>query len=68
MKVRNIAAHIPDGETILIPFPDGRMIPHVKGKGGTEVPDAVGASLLEQADAWAPSGEAAKAAADKAGN
>lgn len=65
MKVRSIAAHIPDGETVLIQLPDGRLVPHVKGKGGTDVPDEVGVSLLEQADAWAPSGEAAKAAAEK---
>jgi hypothetical protein len=64
MKVRNIAAHIPDGEEILIPVGDGH-VSHVKGKGGTDVPEAVALSLLEQTDAWAPSGEAAKAAVEK---
>lgn len=65
MKVRNIAAHIPDGEEIVIPLGDDRYVSHVKGKGGTEVPYEVAMSLLAQAEAWAPSGEAAKAATEK---
>lgn len=66
MKVRNIAAHLPDGEELFIPW-NGSNIRVIKGKP-VEVPDELGISLLEQVDAWAPSGEAAKAAAEKVAN
>lgn len=60
MMVRSIAKHLPDGELILVPF-EGRTYSVERGKT-VEVPDELGASLLEQTDAWAAVGEAKKAA------
>ena len=51
MKVRCIAAHLPDGEALFIPW-NGSTINVIKGKP-VEVPDELGKSLLEQTDAWA---------------
>ncbi len=66
MKVRSIAPHLPDGEVVIVRDRETLMeYEVVKGKPA-DLPDALALSLLEQTDAWAPSGKEAAEAAEKA--